>query len=90
MTSEQKILLRENLLKQLAEARPFGVLAARLCVGARMWNFNLAEDEIEAELKIRTKLRRSSRYSRAKGLLRRKPTRWRLNRRRIGRSPPPA
>ena len=52
MTAEQKILLRENLLKQLAEARPFGVLAARLCVGARMWNFNLAEDEIETELKI--------------------------------------
>lgn len=52
MTAEQKIILRENLLKQLAEARPFGVLAARLCVGARMWNFNLAEDEIEAELKI--------------------------------------
>ena len=52
MTAEQKILLRENLLKQLAEARPFGVLAARLCVGAHMWNFNLAEDEIEAELKI--------------------------------------
>ena len=80
MTAEQKILLRENLLKQLAEARPFGVLAARLCVGARMWNFNLAEDEIEAELKILVR----------KGLLRRKPTRWRLNRRRIGRSPPPA
>ena len=52
MTAEQKIILRENLLKQLDEARPFGVLAARLCVGARMWNFNLAETEIEAELEI--------------------------------------
>ena len=52
MTAEQKILLRENLLKQLAEARPFGMLVARLCVGARMWNFNLAEAEIEAELEI--------------------------------------
>lgn len=52
MTAEQKILLRENLLKQLAEARPFGVLAARLCVGARMWNFNLPEPEIARELEI--------------------------------------
>ena len=52
MTAEQKILLRENLLKQLAEARPFGVLAERLCVGARMWNFNLAESEINSELEI--------------------------------------
>lgn len=32
--------------------RPFGVLAARLCVGARMWNFNLAESEINSELEI--------------------------------------
>ena len=52
MTSEQKILLRENLLKQLAEARPFGMLAARLAVGARMWNFNLPEAEIARELEI--------------------------------------
>ncbi|MBP3525674.1 MAG: hypothetical protein J6J65_03960 [Opitutales bacterium] len=52
MTSEQKILLRENLLKQLAEARPFGMLAARLAVGARMWNFNLPEPEIARELEI--------------------------------------
>ena len=52
MTIDQKILLRENLLKQLAEARPFGVLAARLCAGARLWNFNLATTEIEAELEI--------------------------------------
>ena len=49
MTPEQKILLRENLLKQLAEARPFGMLAARL---ARMWNFNLPEPEIARELEI--------------------------------------
>ena len=52
MTSEQKILLRENLLKQLAEARPFGMLAARLAVGARMWNFNLPEPKIARELEI--------------------------------------
>lgn len=52
MNAEQKILLRENLLKQLAEARPFGVLAARLVAGARMWNFNLTEPEIARELEI--------------------------------------
>ena len=52
MNAEQKILLRENLLKQLAEARPLGMLASRLCVGARLWNFNLSESEINYELEI--------------------------------------
>lgn len=52
MTAEQKILLRENLLKQLAEARPFGMLVGRLAQGARMWSFYLSDSEIVRELEI--------------------------------------
>ena len=55
MTPEQKIILRENLLKQLAESRPFGLLASRLVDGARMWGFYVAQAELESELEILAK-----------------------------------
>ncbi len=55
MTPEQKILLRENLLKQLSESRPFGLLASRLADGARMWGFYVAQPELESELEILAK-----------------------------------
>ncbi len=52
MNAEQKVMLRENLLVQLANARPLGLLASRLAQGARMGGFYLTAAELEGELSI--------------------------------------
>ncbi len=52
MNAEQKVMLRENLLRQLASSRPLGLLVSRLAQGARMEGFYLGESELEAELTV--------------------------------------
>lgn len=52
MTPEQTVFLRENLLMQLASARPLGLLVPRLSQGARMGGFYLSDAELEAQLAV--------------------------------------